>query len=709
VAEEIFRDCLDVDTFIRRLADWRPDGPVPLTDPDSTAAKALRSLTGRHPTRIVPDLDGVLVAAPRGSACGPVAAALATALGGRYEQYDAPSDVARAAQRAHARWVVVAALAEETGEGDVTALHDALWEPARNGEFQGHLGFLVGGTVHDVCWQITKGLAMPLRKPPREEHVRLWPGVSGVPHRFGTGPLLVRDHATAQNVRPLLTDGHVGVLSLIAHGRDDVIHLHDTVICKGPDRLPGPLDDTRHLPVCAYTGRCFRGDVDPAQVLRAEDLTVDVVFVNACMTWRVADGLFPHEYLLPHAFLGGVTAAYVGVPNLVNGTAKLNDMFHHACASGRSVGEAVSLVNDHLRRERTDLPYFTVLGLPWVSPATSGAGQGTAPADTPFATVRETGGGPAGTLAAAARTLAESRERGAPTHLVHLSLRSAQVLDGAVPARSSGSEADAVRDELRALGNAMTALEAVPLLGFRYSRQGNLMVNLRERIGALAGALRSSVSGGDPARVRRRIDGLREAVLRAEGGLADALFERGTTSFVNFDDLWGAVLEQGPPAPAGRGCPYCGRPLVRADAVHPLFERIRRTGLVCARCCMIQDLDPDSPVADISLECAEEWRRDRAVPVTLVVRTSEDTTAPLDALVAVHTEACERNDVHYPPPRRVRLAPGGAPTRVVFDADVTSSAHLHVESLRGFAVTRGTLSFGSRPVWVRPSDAEREA
>ncbi|MFE7622462.1 hypothetical protein [Streptomyces sp. NPDC057509] len=709
MADEIFRDCHDTDDFVRRLAQWRPGTAVPLIQPESKeACEAVRSLTRPAASRTVPDPAGALIAAPRGSACAPLARALAAAVGGRYEEFGSPGDIARAAVRQDTRWVVPVALASELTERDVTGLHDALWEAARDGSFKGHAGLLVGGTVPDVCWQITKGLALPHRRPPQEEHVRLWPGVDGTPHRFGQGPLLLRDAATEATVRPLLTGGHTGVLSVIAHGRDDVIHLHDTVICKGPDQLPGPLDDRAHLPVCAYTGQCFRGDVEPSRVLRAETLVVDTVFVNACMTWRIADGLFPHPYLLPHAFLAGTAAAYVGVPNLVNGTAKLNDLFHHACATGLSVGEAVSLVNDHLRRERTDLPYFTVLGLPWTTPATPAPATGPADTTVPFATVREgDADADGGTLTAAARALAESRDRQTPTHLVHLSPRSAPALAGAVPARSGLADAERIRDELRALGAAMTALEAVPLLGFRYSRQGNLMVNLRERIAAVTTALRRAVSTGDPARTGRRIDGLREAVRNAEAGLAAALYERGTTSFVNFDDLWGEVLEQGPPTPAGADCRYCARPLVRTDAVHPLFTHIRRTGLVCARCCMVQDLDPASPVADIALDCAEEWRRGSSVKVTLAVRTTAATTTPVDAFVAVHTEACERNHVGYPPPRRVLLAPGGAVTEVAFDADVTDRAHMHVESLRGFAVARGTLSFGTRPVWVRPSGAER--
>jgi hypothetical protein len=697
-AHSLFEQVGDLPRYVDVLHGFRTHGRVPLLgDATGAARRFVVDRTDAVPHRPDPDVAGSFVVTLRDSPAAPLAHALAAAVDGVCVEVD---EIGRlvAALRAHGNppYVVLVALAEEVDEQALMEVHDKTWALVEQGAFTGHLGVLTGATPADLAWLLTKGLAFPHRRPPDHGHTRVWPALDKVARRHGDGRWVTREEATAEQMEPLLAREHTGVASFIAHGRDDVLHLHDTVVCAaGPDRLENP-DPHARLPVCAYTGRCFRSEIPPERILRSSDLRLDVVFTNACMSWRVGNGLFPHEYLLAHGFLRGAVVAYVGSPNLVTGVVKLNDLFHVACGSGASVGQAASMVNDHLRHERVDLPYFTVLGLPWVTPMAPTAGQ----ADG--LTVLDTGEQQAGgSLMAAARALATSEDQDETVHVVHVSGRTASVLDRPSVDATAATARDGLPGELRRLGSAIMCLEDVALLGFRHSRQGNLLVNLREQISSLAASLGHAVSVGDTSRIQRRVSSLDKSVRRSERSLADALFERGTVSFMNFDDLWGEVLERAPQKPTDLTCPYCARWLVRLDAVHPLFERIARSGLVCSRCCMVVDLDRRAPLRDLRLEGPEFWFRGDDVELTFTIEPDDRFTVPTTGTAGVHTEACERNRVGFPQPQDFVLEPG-KPATVTVTATVEDDAHLHQEYLRGFVVVEGTVNYASKPVYVRP-------
>lgn len=699
----------DMRSYAAALSHGTDEDPTPVLGSHTHARALVEAMSDQAAgPRPVTPLRDVLVLTPRHSAVAPLARALADRVTGCVEEFDGQQEAAEILRRhPAAQWVVLCALTTEVSDRAVVSLQDEIWNLVRADQFRGHLGVLIGATPEQVAWLLGKGLALRHRRTPQRRHVRIWPAFDSLPVRHGPGEWILRSEATADLMTPLLRNEHSGIVSFVAHGRDDVIHLHDTVICaKGPAAVARDAGDLRaHLPVCAYTGRCFRDEIPPEKILRADSVLVDMVFVNACMGWRIADGLFPADYLLPSGFAGGTAAAYVAAPNLVNGIAALNDMFHIALAAGASAGEATSVVNDHLRYSRLDLPYFTLLGLPWLLALDAGPQE--PPVTDGLVTVagsdrhRGSGsGGGSGSLQAAARTLGHRCPDGRPQHVTLTSPRTATVLEQ-FPRDDLDEPADLTR-ELHRLGQSMMSLEQVPLLGFRYARQGNLSVTLREQVTALATALQQSVSFGDVQRVTKRIDSLRRSVDRAERGLAQALWDRGTSSFINFDDLWTEVLEQQQLVPVPDRCPYCARSMVRLEAAHPLFPRLARTGLVCARCSVTRDRDVLSPVADILISCDETWRRQSRVEVKVNITPVPDLEDELSCWIGVHTENCVRIGVRFPALQRGRLK-SGETTTVVVQAEVQEDAQMHQEYLRAFVVAAGTISIGSRPVYVRPA------
>jgi hypothetical protein len=193
---------------------------------------------------------------PRRSRVRRIAGALVVSIDAATAELDDPRDIGPASTGAD--YVVMVGLADEVSERWMMLAHDALWQ-RHSGGTGGHLGVLVAANARDLSWLIAKGLAMVHRRLPAEEHVRIWPAVQGKPRRYGEGRWVLRDEANADRVGPVLTATHTGALSMIAHGRDDVIHLDDTVICSTAAQTIDADDPAAsHAPVCAFTGQCYR-------------------------------------------------------------------------------------------------------------------------------------------------------------------------------------------------------------------------------------------------------------------------------------------------------------------------------------------------------------------------------------------------------------------------------------------------------------------
>jgi hypothetical protein len=61
-----------------------------------------------------------------------------------------------------------------------------------------------------------------------------------------------------------------------------------------------------------------------------------------------------------------------------------------------------------------------------------------------------------------------------------------------------------------------------------------------------------------------------------------------------------------------------------------------------------------------------------------------------------------KNGVTFPGPRTVPVSADGSVT-LDLQAEVADGARMHQEYVRAVVVAEGTLSFVSRPVWVRPA------
>jgi hypothetical protein len=698
-----FESYMDYAAYLGKLAAYDGGSVMPVLGPRTPVMAAVEELSWDESGRPQPDLGRVLIVHAGTSGLESLGQALAACVGATAVAVNDVGEVGVLLETYPSLdYVVFLGKGKSVADGEITRLHNQLWHAVTAGHGQVHLGVLTARDIPALSWIIAKGLAFPWRAAPASGHLRIWPAVEELKDLMGTGEWILRDRALTSEVAPRL-GLHNGVISFMGHGRDDVLHLHDAVICAaGPDIRAEPGLASSRVPVCAFTGQCYRSDVPPERVIRASEVRADVVLANSCLSWRVADGLFPQEYLLAHGFMAGVAAGYVGSPALLAGSVLINDLFHYALSQGHPIGKAVSLVNDHLRGDRTDPAYFTLLGLPWVTP---GPGE-----DWPcdggehFVTVpvlpdARQNGGRLTTAGLAASASGNGRHSVRP---VFVSARTSPLVDAPAAGRADERAASALRTELRGLGRAINALGSMALLGFRYSRQNNLLVNLHDQISNLARALTAAATAGEAAKVARRVASLRKAVDGAELALAEAFYERGTTSFANFAEMWAMLLEQMPLEMTRRECPYCGRLLMHRRAEHPIFDRISRSCLECGHCGMVLDQDPDGPLENLELAAEELWHHGQQVRARLSITAGKGLDRPIRAYAAIYTEAARKNHIQFPSVQCVSLGPGQTAVLSV-TADIPPDARAHQEFLIGFAVAEGTLNCASRPVWIRPA------
>jgi hypothetical protein len=659
----------------------------------TAAHRVVEALTEPGNDRVLPGPGRVVVASLPGSGVADIAAALADSVGGRYVQVEGLAKIGPVC--ADADHVALVALAGEVSERELAEAHDSLWQSSGPGQ-GGHFGLVTGESRADVAWLIAKGATLARRSRPGEPSLRVWSALQSLEQHPG-GRLLLADQSQAEVLIPLLTQNHWRDVSFLTHGRDDTIIFRDSVVCStGPLRLDPGDQGLARAPVCAFTGQCYRPDVEARNVIMAGQILADAVFANTCMSLRLAAGLFPARFLLPHGFVRGAAAGFIGSAQVVNGFAKLADIFHAGCAAGATLGEVVTVINDHLRYERLDLPYFTLLGLPWIRVADPGPA-----AWDRFDRIAVSGTSHWGPARATALSLA-ARERGpAGAQVLVTSPRSAAITGRPEAGPDAGLDVPDLSAQARSLGRSMTSLDDVPHLGLRYSRHGNVANNIRAQVTSLASALSRAALAGDTARLRRRLDSVARAVDAAELGLAEAIIERGTSGHQTFNDLWGERFELDEPAVTGDECPYCGRLLVRQDASHSVFARLRRTGLVCPRCSMIQDIDAGSPVTAAGLGCAEAWPRDSIQSVRLTFQVDRLRTTRPAVAAAVFVANAARIGVGTAAPELVPVSPAGT-GELTAPLAVTGSARMHQEYVRGLIVAEGTIAIVSRPVWIRP-------
>jgi len=130
------------------------------------------------------------------------------------------------------------------------------------------------------------------------------------------------------------------VLSLIGHGRDDIIWLTGSAICGRPKKMEN-IKSYKPLPACYYTGECFK----PTEIYFPSSFMFDHYFMNACFSLKPSECLYASEFSLIYSFLDGHIASYIGSTCIIEEQENLNALYAACLTSGYSLGDIVYLLN----------------------------------------------------------------------------------------------------------------------------------------------------------------------------------------------------------------------------------------------------------------------------------------------------------------------------------------------------------------------------
>lgn len=158
-----------------------------------------------------------------------------------------------------------------------------------------------------------------------------------------------------------LIDNNVDLLTMIGHGRDDVFWLNNGAVCgRCNNKKIGPYKDEKNLPSCYYTGRCFK-NMD-TELIFANEIAARNVFLNACYSSKIEQGLFVDDFNIVFSFLDGYAASYLGSSFIVDGQSIMNYYYIAQLLSGIKLGQASYNVSNFYLDYKLghDLAFFLV-------------------------------------------------------------------------------------------------------------------------------------------------------------------------------------------------------------------------------------------------------------------------------------------------------------------------------------------------------------
>lgn len=641
----------DLESYLAALQD-QTRIPV-LGDEPAGFRKVAELLAGDFTPAAAPVPNAVIVA-PSGSVTGACAKALAERLGAA--SVVAPDleldDIVAAYPDVSD--IVLMALNDEVDIDDVVRAHHAIdrirtADPAcRTG-----LGVVTGQTAADISWLLAKGLSFGSRRPPENPHLFIDPMHTGA----GTDHRLVKRilgrQAHSDTVRPLLYREHHGVVSFRTRGRDQAINLVDTVLCGGdPRHRPTASSHGTSAPLCAFTGECYREGATSDNMMWASEVRADVVFANACMTWRPGYGLVGPEYQLTNGFLRGPVAVYVGALHPAQGRAVWNELFHQAVAQGATVGAATAIVNDAVRRGRSDLPYFTLLGLPWL--VVAGAPEGN-------------------------------------------TNRSPELREAILAAKGHDALVARITAGARSLGEMIDRLDELRLLGFSTPRLDRGMKGLLAQAASMARTLQRARSEGDGRQLVHRLATFRNAVEDVENSALEDLQHHGMARQSEFRDVWGGILSVDSVRPAGN-CPVCGGAVSDVVSGHPVFGWLGRRIRMCNQCATGTDFPLDSLLVSLDVHTPALSGGSMKLTVDVSVVPSGALPEASHATGSVYSVGAAGKGISWQTPQGLTLTAGQATTfRATVEADSEVGSRRDV--LHAVLMMGGVVYCASR-TWV---------
>lgn len=570
------------------------------------------------------------------------------------------------------------------------------------------LGLLTGRTPGALLDLILRSAAVRIPGIPRRS---LLVNVDGMPEEPSPPPpdlsILNGQETTQARIREGLGED-AGVLNLLAHGRDDVLWIKGALICgRAPEA--GPSGEYGGLPSCARRGICYQPHLS---LLDPATLNVPVVFLNSCAPLKLAKSVFPTSFNIGLRFLDGAACALVASPFMTNGKPWQNILFHGLLQTGRSIGEAVRIVNEATWRSGVDLPGMHLVGDPDLAVRepvqhTVAVWSGGGP-DRPrcFATQGRhfleidlpwTRAQPPFALTAAEHLAAKH-----PIYYAYAATDSGIRLFvfslWSLPAHLTlTARASDTFEELRGhYSEATKVIETAECLGLRDQQTDRMLPELRQTLRSVrpvAEAYRYCLQ--DANRSLRRSRHLAELKERVKefllARLISATRERNLQLYETYREVYAAEGWVW----GDEDCPLCGDPVVSFRTRNNLKAGVVREVSLCATCGIVQDT---SCGVVLRLEGAGAIGPEPAKMVLHVQNRSPEWREMTGVIAPVNGQLYGM--ATSPERFRLELGPGEEATVPV---EVTASPETppHHYWIRAYALSQGDLTFTGANLWVR--------
>ena len=509
---------------------------------------------------------------------------------------------------------------------------------------------------------------------------------------------------------------HIRLLAISSHGMSDQVHLNGDYLCgRSPYAdVAGPLDP--RLPSCTMAGGGFCYFKPDGRPLPAHRVRAEHVFVNSCGSLSFEETDFNPLFAIWYAALDGRARSFVGTIRWKDGHGLEALLYRNLLRSGRSLGEAVCLLNRALpgnQLEGGDV-YF-LLGDPADRLVERQPSRRSARLRR-GRNVVDLSGGLACTTATSPELVSAIGQAGLQVRaeIEDLQVSTIPAGGGAVhvllfTGRRVGLDLGSVavdvgdfRHEHATMLAVSDALEQTlaPVLGMHglypdQVRQGGRK-NLEGRLLQLSRLYKARFT--DPAAAGRLVRTTRTLLReldRTDEHIARWLQERIRTTSYRFsehyqDNFLLAGTDVGP------GCYQCGRATTRRELRHILRPGIRRTEFICPRCGSIADT-PD-PAVSLLIDLPETVVRGEKATVSVRLDNRSGHERRGYCLAAVRrsaTAGIEQTDAVH-----ALTVPAGAGESVGFDLVVADGAPVHQYDLQAAFVSTTRIYLGRRAFWI---------
>lgn len=146
-------------------------------------------------------------------------------------------------------------------------------------------------------------------------------------------------NATTENLKSIQDKHPINALSVIGHGRDDVIWMTDGCICgksKVQERDETKSIEDSFLPLCAFEDRCFMRE---GNILYVYEILSRHLFINACKSSKLGGCVFDECFNAAFSFFEGNAISHIGCNASIMGQETSNYYYAAQMRLGSSLGE----------------------------------------------------------------------------------------------------------------------------------------------------------------------------------------------------------------------------------------------------------------------------------------------------------------------------------------------------------------------------------